>query len=181
MAMALCAPAVSLVSCSLDDNDDKYKTDEEWQRQNMDYYAEQLERKNADGTPYYEHIIPQWDENASVLIHYYTRGTTGLPSPMLTSTVDVKYRGHLINDVAFDSSYLATTYGDSIFRTSLSNVIAGWQIALSNMHPGDSVELVIPAQQAYNTTATGKVPANSTLIFDMKFVDIVSYEVPAPR
>ncbi len=181
MGVALFAPAMALVSCSLDDNDDNFADDEEWQKQNTEFYTEQANRKNTDGTSYYEKIIPQWDANASVLIHYFTKGTTGLPAPMLTSTVDVKYRGHLINNVAFDSSYLATSPGDSIYRTSLSNVIAGWQIALANMHPGDSAEVIIPSDQGYGSTATSNIPANSTLIFNVKLVDIVSYEIPEPR
>ena len=97
--------------------------------------------------------------------------------PLLTSTVDVKYIGRLYNDVAFDSSFLRTTPADSVFRTKLTGVIEGWQIALMNMHIGDSCEIVIPSDQAYGSSGSGSIYPYSALKFHVKLVGIPGYYV----
>lgn len=87
----------------------------------------------------------------------------------------VKYIGRFYNGTAFDSSYLQT---DSIFETKLSSVVSGWQIALQNMHVGDSCEVVIPYQSAYGSTGYSSVPPYSNLVFHMKLKDIPDWETP---
>ena len=89
----------------------------------------------------------------------------------------MKYIGRLYNDVPFDSSFTTTTYGDSIFRTKPSGTITGWQIALTDMRVGDSARVVIPYGQGYQALSTGSIPPYSTLVFDIKLVDIYSYEL----
>ena len=103
--------------------------------------------------------------------------TAGNLSPLLTSTVDVKYIGRLYTGEAFDSSYNQKANGDSIFRTSLTGLIQGWQIALVNMNVGDSVEIIIPYNMGYGGSQTGIIKPYSTLIFNLKLVDIPYYEV----
>ena len=89
----------------------------------------------------------------------------------------MKYIGRLYNGEAFDSSYNLKVNGDSIFRTSLTSLIQGWQIALVNIHVGDSVEIVLPYNMGYGTTQSGIIKPYSTLIFNLKLVDIPYYEV----
>ena len=104
--------------------------------------------------------------------------TVGNLSPMLTSTVDVKYIGRLYNDVPFDSSFTNTaSYGDSLFRTTPGEVIQGWTIALMNMRVGDSARIIIPYMLGYGASGSGSIPPYSTLVFDVKLVDIPYYEV----
>ena len=90
----------------------------------------------------------------------------------------MKYIGRLYNDVPFDSSYLQTaSYGDSLFRTQPSSVIQGWTIALLDMRVGDSARVVIPYNLGYGSSGSGVIPPYSTLVFDMKLVDIPFFEV----
>ena len=96
---------------------------------------------------------------------------------MYTSTVDVKYIGHLYDGTAFDSSYINTYPADSIYRTTLSSVIEGWTIALTNMHVGDSCEVLIPYQHAYGSSEHGDIKPYSALQFNIKLVYIPGYEI----
>ena len=71
-----------------------------------------------------------------------------------------------------------TTYGDSLYRTRVNNVITGWQIALTNMHEGDSVTVVVPYNAAYGSTGSGAIAPYSTLIFDVMLKKVQAYETP---
>lgn len=164
------------VACN--DDDDTWEKYTDWRNTNESWIQEQANRKNSDGTPYFTKLVPAWDNQAYVLIHYFndTTLTDGL-RPLFTSTVDVKYAGYLYDGTLFDSSYSLTANGDSIYRTKCSNVIRGWAIALEEMQCGDSCEVVIPYQQAYNASEYGSIKPYSCLKFNIKLVDIPYYEV----
>lgn len=147
---------------------------EKWRKANVAFFAEQSDN------PEYTKVYPVWDRTAYILMKYHTRGDERVQPPYLTSTVDTKYEGRLYDGTVFDSSYDQTSYGDSIFRTRLSEVIEGWQIALTQMHPGDSCTLIIPADLAYGEALQSSIQPYSVLVFDMKLVDIPTYERPEP-
>lgn len=93
---------------------------------------------------------------------------SGAISPKLGSVVSVYYTGMLINGVVFDS-----TEGDNCpvaFR--LREVITGWQIALQQMHVGDTWRVYIPANHAYGKDRVDNIPGGSTLIFDVELLSI---------
>ena len=165
-----------VVSC---DDDDTWKKYEEWRKINKEWIAQQTILPGEDGKPYYTKIVPSWNSQAYVIIKYFndTMLTKDNLKPLLTSTVDVKYIGRLYNDVAFDSSFMRTTPADSVFRTKLTGVIEGWQIALMNMHIGDSCEIVIPSDQAYGSSGSGSIYPYSALKFHVKLVGIPGYYV----
>lgn len=169
--------AVAMSSCNDDDDNiwDRYET---WRNANTSYFSEQ-QYKIVDGLNYYSTLTPVWNTSAQVLIRYLNDRTLteGNLSPLLTSTVDVKYKGWLYNGAPFDSSYNLKTNGDSIFRTSVNSVIDGWTIALQDMRVGDSAEIVIPYNLGYGAQNVGNIPPYSTLIFNVKLVDIPYYEV----
>ena len=71
-----------------------------------------------------------------------------------------------------------TTYGDSIYRFRPSDMISGWQIALTDMRVGDSCRVVIPADQGYGVQSTGIILPYSVLVFDIKLTDIYSLQQP---
>lgn len=169
---------LTLTACNADSDDDKKEeVDQEWVDANNAYYDSEASRVDADGSLFYTRIVPQWNSNASILMHRFTDPalTAGNLVPMITSTVNVKYEGKLYDGTVFDNSYSAT---DSLYTTKVSNVVEGWAIALCNMHVMDSVRVVIPAGQGYGSSSHGSIPAFSTLVFDIKLVDIPGYEIP---
>ena len=91
------------------------------------------------------------------------------PTPKATDTVEVNYRGTLIDGTEFDSSYKR---GQPV-TFPVNGVIAGWTEALQKMKVGDSWQLFIPSDLAYGQRAVGRdIGPNSTLIFEVELLGI---------
>lgn len=103
-----------------------------------------------------------------VLVKIIKNGN-GNRSPRQGNVVTVNYKGSLINGKVFDSSY-ERGYPEA-FR--LSDLIVGWQIALTQMRIGDHWIVYIPHEVGYGSRANGNIPAYSTLIFEMELVAIM--------
>ncbi len=89
--------------------------------------------------------------------------------PNASNVVKVHYRGTLTNGTEFDSSY-----GRGQPATfPLSQVIPCWTQGVQKIKVGGKAKLVCPANTAYGPRATGKIPANSTLLFEVELLDIV--------
>ena len=96
-------------------------------------------------------------------------GPAGGVSPTLNDSVTVHYKGTLTNGTVFDSSYergAPATFG-------VSQVIPGWTEALQLMKPGDQWLIYLPANIAYGPLATGMIPANSDLIFQVHLLQVL--------
>lgn len=170
--------SLACLSACVESENDKYQgTYASWAEKNQTWLSEMQQRTNADGTPYYQTIVPAWNPGSFVLIHYFndTRETEGNLSPLSTSTIDARYIGRYWNDVAFDSSTNQTAYGPGIFRVRLDEVITGWTAAFETMHVGDTAEIIIPYAMAYGTSSTSILPY-SNLRFNVRLVDIPYYE-----
>lgn len=167
------AASAGFSSCTDSSTWDDYQ---EWREVNDAWYEEQFLRTNPDGTKYYSLLQPAWYPQSGVLIHYFNdrQLTAGNLQPMLTSTVSVKYHGRLYNDVGFDST---TVGSDSVRTFQLTDVIAGWQIALTQMHVGDSVEIVVPYAQGYGYSGNGTIAPFSALKFNIGLTAVPAYEV----
>lgn len=93
-------------------------------------------------------------------------GNGRMPKP--TDEVTVNYRGILIDGTEFDSSY---SRGNPLtFR--VDKVIRGWAEALPLMKEGSKWQLFIPPGLAYGERGAGRIPPNSTLIFDVELISI---------
>jgi len=174
------ASALALLTASCNDDDNVWEDYADWREANTTFYDEQRFELTPEGQNYYETLSPAWNSSANILVRYLSdrSKTVGNLSPMLTSTVDVKYIGRLYNGVAFDSSFTKTaSYGDSLMRGQVSSFIEGWKIALTSMRVGDSIRVVIPYKLGYGSTGSGTIPPYSTLVFDIKLVDVPYYEV----
>lgn len=176
-AAMLMAAAPVFTACS-DDEDDN-ETIIAWHELNQEWLGEQVQRTNPDGSPYYTRVAAPWDEDAIVLMHWFNDRTLTQQNltPLYTSTIDVRYQLFNCNDARIDSSLSMTKYGPGVARIALNHAIAGWGIAFSRMHVGDSCEIIIPYGQAYGTNSTSSVPAYSNLRFNVRLVDIPFYEV----
>ncbi len=90
--------------------------------------------------------------------------TQGMPRSIVTC----HYKGSLISGKVFDNSFSRSC--PEAFR--VNELINGFQIALLNMHVGDHWLVYIPASMGYGAKATGSIPGNSTLIFEIKLIAI---------
>jgi peptidylprolyl isomerase len=101
----------------------------------------------------------------------YTITTRGCgPQAHAGDQVKVHYTGKLTNDTVFDSSVRRNQPFE--FKLGKHQVIKGWDEGIALLHVGDKATLVIPPALGYGAQASGKIPANSTLVFDVELLDL---------
>jgi FKBP-type peptidyl-prolyl cis-trans isomerase FklB len=102
-----------------------------------------------------------------------TEGTG--PKPTATDTVVCNYKGTLLDNTEFDSSYKR----NQPLTIPVSGVIKGWTEALQLMPVGSKWQLFIPSDLAYGSQPKGPIAANSTLIFEVELLSIQEKKEPA--
>ncbi len=176
-ALGALVVGAAMCCCSDDDNYvDYWKEYASYRQANEAWLEEQAALTDEEGNPFYERLVPAWDQGAYILIHWFNdrSETAGNLQPYSTSTVTTKYQGFLYNGTMFDSSENNT---DGTFTTAVGGVIDGWQIALQNMHVGDTVQILVPYASAYKENANGEILPYSALRFNMRLTDVDYYEV----
>lgn len=89
--------------------------------------------------------------------------------PAKGAKVSVHYVGTLLDGSKFDSS---RDRGDPFeFDLGKGAVIKGWDLGVATMNRGEKCTLKCHPDVAYGTQAQGKIPANSTLIFEVELLD----------
>jgi len=88
--------------------------------------------------------------------------------PSAADTVVCNYRGTLLDNTEFDSSYKR---GQPLTFT-VGGVIKGWTEALQLMPAGSKWQLFIPPDLAYGERGSGPVGPNATLVFEVELVSI---------
>jgi FKBP-type peptidyl-prolyl cis-trans isomerase FklB len=104
-----------------------------------------------------------------------TPGDAKAASPKPDDQVSVQYRGKLLDNTEFDSSY---AHG-SPATFPVNGVIKGWQEALLLMKPGAKWQLFVPPALAYGDSPRPGIPAGSLLVFDVELLS-VKPKPPAP-
>lgn len=89
--------------------------------------------------------------------------------PTIQDSVEVEYEGCLLDKQVFDST---KDSGAVVFK--ISEMIPGWQIALSKMPEGSRWKVYIPSHLAYGENgAAPMIQPNATLIFIIELNKIV--------
>lgn len=92
------------------------------------------------------------------------------PKPKAADTVRVHYQGTLPGGEVFDSSIERGKPAEF----ALSRVIPCWSEGLQLMQVGEKAKLVCPPSIAYGSTgASGRIPPDATLIFEVELLGIV--------
>jgi FKBP-type peptidyl-prolyl cis-trans isomerase FklB len=102
-----------------------------------------------------------------------TAGTGAKPAA--TDSVVCNYRGTLLDNTEFDSSYKRGQPA----TFPVSGVIKGWTEALQLMPVGSKWQLFIPADLAYGERAQGPIGPNATLVFEVELLSIQPKTPPA--
>ncbi len=93
--------------------------------------------------------------------------------PTLQDTVEVNYKGSLLNGKVFDSSY---DRGETV-KFPVNGVIPGWQEGVQLIGEGGKVKLWIPFNLAYGAQDMGPdLPAYSTLLFDVELIKVMPFQ-----
>ncbi|HIA11346.1 MAG TPA: FKBP-type peptidyl-prolyl cis-trans isomerase [Flavobacteriales bacterium] len=107
---------------------------------------------------------------------YLHRGTGKKPQP--GDKVVAHYTGTLLDGTKFDSS---VDRGKPFeFPLGKGKVIKGWDEGFALLQVGDKAIFTIPPELAYGERATGQIPANSTLIFEVELLNVIEKVVPKP-
>ncbi len=107
-----------------------------------------------------------------------TEGTG--PKPAATDTVVCNYKGTLLDNTEFDSSYKRGQPA----TFPVSGVIKGWTEALQLMPVGSKWQLFIPSELAYGARGGpgGGIGPNATLVFEVELMSIQpKAEAQAPK
>ena len=89
--------------------------------------------------------------------------------PKASDTVEVHYRGQLIDGKEFDSSYKR----NQSISFPLNGVIAGWTEGLQLMKEGAKYILYIPSNLGYGERGAGaSIPPDAALIFEVELIKI---------
>ena len=89
--------------------------------------------------------------------------------PTAEDTVEVHYRGALINGKEFDSSYKR----NSSISFPLNGVIRGWTEGLQLMKEGAKYKFYAPPELAYGERGAGQdIPPHATLIFEVELIKV---------
>jgi len=86
--------------------------------------------------------------------------------------VTVLYEGSLADGTVFDSNF-AKDSNTLSFVLGRGDVIKGWDDGVAGMAKGGERKLVIPPSLGYGDKQHGNIPANSTLYFTVRCLDIV--------
>ncbi|KAJ7251546.1 hypothetical protein B0H12DRAFT_1234176 [Mycena haematopus] len=97
-----------------------------------------------------------------------TKVGTG-PAAKKGNTVSMRYIGKLQSGKVFDSNTKGKPF---TFHLGKGEVIKGWDEGIVGMHVGGERLLTIPAAMGYGKRGTDGIPANSTLIFEVKLTDL---------
>ena len=88
---------------------------------------------------------------------------------VMNKRVAVYYKGWLTDGTVFDQSKVGTPF---VFAPGEHKVIAGWESDILGMKVGGKRRFIIPSVVGYGSQATGKIPANSLLIFDVELLEV---------
>lgn len=85
------------------------------------------------------------------------------------ATVNVHYKGTLMDGTVFDSSY---DRGEPV-RFPLANLIPGWQKGIPGMKVGGKRKLTIPYADAYGERGSPPViPPRADLVFEIELLGV---------
>ncbi|WP_137785861.1 FKBP-type peptidyl-prolyl cis-trans isomerase [Sphingomonas sp. 3P27F8] len=86
--------------------------------------------------------------------------------PTDTDVVLVNYEGKLLNGTTFDKSQQPTPF-------PVTGVVPGFSEGLKLMPKGSKYRFWIKPSLGYKDKATGPIPANSVLVFDVELIDFL--------
>jgi FKBP-type peptidyl-prolyl cis-trans isomerase len=81
----------------------------------------------------------------------------------------IDYTGTLQDGTVFDSSVGKKPL---TFTLGAGQVIKGWESGVLGMCVGEIRKLQIPPELGYGSSAVGKIPKNSVLIFEVELIKI---------
>lgn len=163
----------------------------EWQQEQKSAAMEKMKEEAEEQKGIDDELIKEFlaennieaEKTESGLYYMISKETSG-EKPEAGDTVKVNYVGKLMDGTVFDTSYEdiakeAGVYNEQREYTPIEipigkgRVIRGWDEGIMLLNEGSEGTLYIPSGLGYGARAAGaKIPANSTLIFDVELVEV---------
>jgi len=105
--------------------------------------------------------------NSSLYIKDVVVGTGAVATT--GKSLRVIYTGWLVNGTQFDSNVGKEAI---TFVLGHQEVIEGWDLGLAGMKAGGKRRLLIGSLLAYGPDSDGRIPPNSTLVFDVELLSV---------
>jgi len=132
-------------------------------------FEEQSARNLADGKAFLaENAKKEGVKTLPSGLQYKVLSEGSGKTPKEEDTVTVNYKGTLIDGTEFDSSYKRGQ--PATFQ--VNGVIKGWIEALQLMKEGAKWQLFVPPELGYGERGRGRIPPNSTLIFEVELISV---------
>ena len=158
--LLLFAPALFLMSCGGETEEEKDYIETEYDKQSAEY----LEGEDWE---------PVREDNG---LYIYTEIEGEGMKPGLQDYLTLNYEGYLLDGTVFDG-----TGGEAVtFPFPMESLIKGWQQGIPHFGKGGKGKLIIPPDLGYGSRASGPIPANSVLVFDIELIDF-SPTAPGPQ
>lgn len=177
LALVVVLPLMAFLTACDDDDANTWMEYRENREANQLWITEQEALTNPDGSKFYDRLVPAWNKDSYILIHWFNdrAETAGNLQPMLTSSVSVWYTGRNMHGKIFDADSTST---DGT-KFAVNSVVQGWQVALQYMHVGDSVQILLPYDMAYDASSPSTdILPYSALQFNIRLLDVPTYEIP---
>jgi FKBP-type peptidyl-prolyl cis-trans isomerase FkpA len=97
-------------------------------------------------------------------LHYIIIDEGNGSRPNIDSKIKINYLGRLLNDMIFD-------FGEGVIF-DLNGLILGWQEGIPLIKEQGKIKLIIPSKLGYGSRATGNIPRNSVLVFDIDLIEV---------
>jgi FKBP-type peptidyl-prolyl cis-trans isomerase len=111
-----------------------------------------------------EPVTGEPTQAANGVKYYEMKVGTGATIPGPSTKFHAKYAGYLKDGTRFD--------GNDDYETSLDSLIPGWTDGLKGVKVGGKRKLIIPPGRGYGLNPRDKIPAGSTLIFDIELLSV---------
>jgi len=132
-------------------------------------FEEQSARNLADGKAFLaENAKKEGVKTLPSGLQYKVLSEGSGKTPKEEDTVTVNYKGTLIDGTEFDSSYKRGQ--PATFQ--VNGVIKGWIEGLQLMKEGAKWQLFVPPELGYGERGRGRIPPNSTLIFEVELISV---------
>ncbi|KAG0700721.1 hypothetical protein DFH29DRAFT_930437 [Suillus ampliporus] len=83
--------------------------------------------------------------------------------------ISMRYIGKLQNGTIFDQNVKGKPF---TFKLGAGDVIKGWEVGVAGMQIGGEREIIVPPAMGYGSRKVSEIPPNSTLIFEVKCLEI---------